>query len=284
MIQIVKQQIREAVVAAQKVSGISQAKFAVKLGISGATLSQIVNNNLELISDQMWAKISKAVGFTFTDWRPANTRNMQLIHNTLKVCQEEGAVFGLSADAGQGKSYACEQYASAHENVIYVRCRESWNRKQFHTAMVQALGVDPSGYTTMELVGVMTDALMKRPGALVIWDEADKLGNKLTLFIELYNELRYTVGFFICGTPSLRKFIERGARIDKRGFKEVYSRLGSMFLKLSEPNPNDIRMICESNGLTDEDAIQAVWFEFLRVKDLRRVELLINKYKKQLAA
>lgn len=282
MIQTVKQQIREAAINSMTASGLSQSRFANRLGISKGTMSQIKNNNLELISDAMWNKIAHGIGFSMSSWQIANTRNFQLITNTLKVCHHEAAIFALAADAGKGKTTSCEHYANTNEGVVYLRCRESWTPRMFYRAHLQALGVDPDRYTTAEMVDVIVKTLAKRPGALVIWDEADKLRNKIVMFIELYNELKGRVGFFICGTPRLRMNIEQGAKKDKLGFKEVYSRLGNVFLALGEEQQADVADICNANGLNDEAAIASVWQEYMKTRDLRRVETLINKYNRQL--
>lgn len=50
--------------------------------------------------------------------------------------------------------------------------------------------------------------------------------------------------------------MENGLRYNKKGYKEINSRIGRRFFDLTATTRNDIFAICRANGLTDEGEIK----------------------------
>ena len=101
--------------------------------------------------------------------------------------------------------------------------------------------------------------------------EADKLSDQvLYFFISLYNQLEGQCGLVLCATSFLEKRITRGVRFNRRGYQEIYSRIGRKFVKLQVVNDEDIAAVCRANGVTSAADIGAI------IKDadcdLRRVK------------
>lgn len=116
--------------------------------------------------------------------------------------------------------------------------------------------------------------LKRREGVLIILDEADKLSDQvLHFFITIYNKLEDTVGIVLCATQYLKKRIERGVVNNRKGYKEIYSRIGRKFIPMPVVNRCDIKGVCLANGLDDRREIERIIDD--ADNDLRRVKRLV---------
>ena len=116
--------------------------------------------------------------------------------------------------------------------------------------------------------------LKRREGVLIVMDEADKLSDQvLHFFITIYNKLEDTVGIVLCATQYLKKRIERGAMNNRKGYKEIYSRIGRKFIPMPVVNRGDIKAVCMANGLEDRAEISRIIEDC--DNDLRRVKRLV---------
>jgi DNA transposition AAA+ family ATPase len=256
----------------------SQVKWGNRHRISGATVSNVIKGKWALIADPMWQRIAVAVRYQGQEWQVAQTNNYRAIQGWCKYAQTEGASLALSHDAGAGKTFALVQYAASHPNVFYVQCAEYWTKKLFLANIYRALGKDPDQLTAPELADGIISTLRQLDKPLVILDEVDKLRDPLLMyFIELYNKLDGLCGFFLAGAPFLAIAWEKGAKRDKRGFREIYSRIGRKFMRLNKIGRKDVQLLCNANGVTDEADINAVWNEVENDTDLRRVKREIQK-------
>ena len=105
----------------------------------------------------------------------------------------------------------------------------------------------------------------------VVLDEADKLSDQvLYFFISLYNQLEGQCGLVLCATNFLEKRITRGVRFNRRGYQEIYSRIGRKFVKLQVVNDEDIAAVCRANGVTSAADIGTIIKD--SDNDLRRVK------------
>ena len=75
--------------------------------------------------------------------------------------------------------------------------------------------------------------LKRRENPLIILDEADKLSDQVMFFfITFYNKLEDYCGIVLMATDYLEKKIRRGLRLNKKGYKEIYSRIGRRFVAM----------------------------------------------------
>ena len=73
--EIRKRDIRNALVDfCDRFGGQSKASKIME-GVSSATISQIINENWELISDDMWRKIASQIGLQDEKWETVETKN-----------------------------------------------------------------------------------------------------------------------------------------------------------------------------------------------------------------
>lgn len=86
---------------------------------------------------------------------------------------------------------------------------------------------------------VRTLKIQDRP--LLILDEADKLSDSvLYFFITLYNHLEDECGIVLCATNHLEKRIVRGIKLNRKGYSEIWSRLGRKCVPLKGVSAADV--------------------------------------------
>lgn len=273
----------------------SYAKVAVRCGVNPGTISMIVNNQLDSVSDDMFVKIGEALGYDPMNWKVVETLNSTIIWSLVKDSKNNSLFAAISAKAGSGKTISLKSYEQSNrENgVFYILCRE-WARREFLTNLAQNLGISmtQSAYSNDDLLIeiVRFFNLRREAKPILIIDEADKLKApaKRTI-IFLYNECKGSLGCVIAGTDHLKIEMERDARYGKKGADELLSRFGRRFVNLPGATSRDLTSICEANGLKDEKKISEAWKECLPVKtffrnrsldvieDLRRIERVIQR-------
>lgn len=257
----------------------SQRQAAATLrGVSSATLSQIINGKWELISDEMWRTVATQVGYDTNRWVLVQTEGYDRMYKIMEDSQLNHLCMAVVGDAGCGKSQAIKSYADRNRNVLVLSCSEYWNRKYFLTELLKTMGVESAGYTVVDMMSDAVYHLKRRDGVLLVLDEADKLSDQvLHFFITLYNQLEDHVGILLCATQFLQKRIERGVRNDRKGYKEIYSRVGRKFIPMPVVCAGDIESVCVANGVTDKDDIEDIieGCDF----DLRRVKRLVHAVK-----
>jgi DNA transposition AAA+ family ATPase len=253
----------------------SQNKVATKACVSSATISQMINENWALIKDEMWRKVKVKLRIEL-DWKTAQTTNLEYIYRHAEKAKEKSISFGISYDAGAGKSQAYKLIANTLPNVIHVECKTFWKSKSYAKALVTACGLDDYG-TTEELVERFIDHLSTLDKPLVIIDQMDKLKDgSMDFFIDFYNDLVGHCGFLLSGVPALEKRIKRGVKVDRTGYFELWSRIGRKFLKLKPLTLSDVKAVCIENGLTDNDRIETIFGNC--EGDLRRVKQDVESY------
>lgn len=253
----------------------SQVGLSVRLGVSNATVSNMVAGKWTNISEAMWRKVQGVLKLD-TDWCIAKTNNYKLLMELLKSMQEQSLTAAVSYNAGVGKSQTYIEYERYNDNVIYVECKNYWQTKSYIKALLNACGIKAEG-TKEEMIETFIEYVMGLDKPLIIIDQMDKLKEgAFDLFMDLYNDLFRCCGFLISGVPALEKRIKRGAKIDKIGYREVLSRINNSFIKLTPIDLNDVREVCVMNGLDDEDEITRI--NDLCNGDLRFVRKEINKY------
>lgn len=295
MANIQKNEIVQTIQEEKKRLG-SYMRVATKVGVSEATISQMINGNWDYIKDTMWQKVATQLGMNAKHWHIAETLSFKQITNYVKATKERSLFMAISCKAGSGKTATLKTFAEQNkgQSVFYLQARE-WSKRDFLMELCRILGVDTGkGYTSVDKLGLKAiDFLSNRKGKnpLLIIDEADKLKpSALRWFITLYNELEDEIGVIIAGTENLEKTIKRGVKYNLLGFDEIDSRFGRKFINdIVGARLTDVEMICQANGITDKDLIKSI-FQELKPKeittaggtaefidDLRRLKRIIQR-------
>lgn len=281
MKEIEKQQIKAKLSEFCVIKGGQNKASNAMRGVSAATVSQVIHDNWELISDEMWRTIASQVGYDPRRWVVVETRGYKRMYGLLQDSQDNALVFAITGDAGCGKSEAIKSYASNNRNVYNLSCSEYWNRKHFMTELLQSMGIDSTGCTVSEMMSDIILALKKRENPLIVLDEADKLSDQvLYFFISLYNKLEDHVGIILCATDYLEKRIKKGVRTNRKGYKEIYSRVGKKFIPIQVINSEDVAAVCIANGVDDVETINKIIDDC--DNDLRRVKRRVHAAKQLL--
>lgn len=275
MEQLKKQQIMVALQAyCDRYDSQNKAANSLK-NVSSATVSQMLNGKWDLITDDMWRNVAAQIGYKDERWEAVETGDYLRVTALLDESKKGSLVMALTGNAGSGKTFACKHYTACHKQVYMLCCNEFWNRKLFLTELLSAMGRDYTGYTVGEMMAEAVRTLKMQEKPLVILDEADKLSDKvLYFFITLYNHLEDKCGIVMCATNYLSKRILQGIKLNKKGYNEIWSRLGRKCIQLKGVTAADIVAICEANGICDNKDKDRVIAEC--DSDLRRVKRIVH--------
>lgn len=246
--------------------------------VSAATLSQLINRKWELVKDDMFRHVAAQTGYNANKWAVVETRDFKMVTSLLSDAQMHSNVFAIIGEAGSGKSLALKSFTANNRRAHLLQCNEYWNRKYFLAELLTAMGRDYSGLTVAEMMQEVVKSLKKQETPLIIMDEADKLSDQvLYFFITLYNQLEDHCGIVLVATGHLEKRIKKGLRLNKKGYTEIYSRIGRKYIELKGVGTTDITQVCVANGITDRTEIKEIIKD--SEGDLRRVKRKIHAFK-----
>lgn len=281
-----KEQVRSALIAYRSnYPTLNRAAESLQ-GVSSATVSQLCNGKYELISDEMFVRIATQIGFAFDSWNLHEGKTFKEITFTLSDAQAYKNVTWIVGDAGCGKTTAAIEYRRTHRNVFYILCSEDMRRSDFVREIAKQVGA-PTDTTNLRDIlenAISMISFLGKP--LLIFDEGDKLTDSVfNYFISIYNRLEGHAGIVFLSTDYIKRRMEAGLRYNKKGYKEINSRIGRRFFDVSPTEENDIYAICQANNLTDRADIEEVIKDAKRSdNDLRRVKRCIHRQKRIIEA
>lgn len=257
----------------ETIAGGSQNKASKLLtNISNGYISRIINEKWESISDDTWRNLQKQVSSS-GEWKLVETRGYQYLKALFTDARIHSNTYGIIGNTGYGKTQTTE--ALEDPNVFVVKSNEYFTSRTFLEELLRLMGKSGYGSTSASMMKIIISTLLKLDSPLIIIDEADKLNDKvLYFFISLYNELEGKCGIIIMATPYLKRRIDDGVFKNKKGYQEIYSRIGRNFLEVPKPSRNDIAKIVQANGITDELTITGIFNK--SECDLRSVKRLVH--------
>ncbi|MGL5912560.1 MAG: AAA family ATPase [Bacteroidales bacterium] len=278
-----KKQIADALRKYCELKG-SQNKAARSLrNVSSATISHMLSGDWALIKVEMWRSLAKQIGFKQNAWQAVETRDFKMFTALMAEAQGNALVMAITGEAGTGKSFAAKNYVQNNPEAYLLSCADYWNKKMFLSELLIQMGKDCGGYTVEEMMREVVRSLKQADAPLIIIDEADKLSDSvLYFFITLYNQLEDHCGIIMCATDHLAKRLTRGRKLNKRGYKEIYSRMGRKFVELKGLGSADIAAVCRANEVEEKEHIQEVIEDC--EGDMRRVKRKIHAIKQRLNA
>ena len=237
----------------------SQNKAAASLkGVSAAVVSHLLSGNWEPYSEDMFRKLGAQIGYNSKEWQFAPTTNANDLLELLEDAKMNALVVSVIGNAGVGKSQTTKKFASENQNVIRIECGQYWDRKFFLQEILSQLGDKNPSMRITEMMRDIVMAFKKMQNPQLIIDEVDKIDDKVLLFlITLYNELKSHCSIIIVATHYLKKRFQDGIRLRKKGYEELNSRFGR-FYELEATSYQDVKVLCEANGLNDESIIKII--------------------------
>lgn len=255
----------------------SAGKAATKLGISPAHMSNLRNGRFDLVSDETLRTIQHKLGMLKEAWPIVETEGYKEIHAHLGQCQLRSMTMAILAPAGGGKTKAVEAYEKNHTNAFLIDCSEFWNKKIFLQEILISMGANYEGLTTYELLKTIVAKLSSIDSPLLILNEADKIKDEvLYFFITLYNCLEDRCGIVMLATDYFKKRINKGLQSNRKGYQEIFSRLGRRFVEIDAPSDQDVALICLSHGISEHREISRIAMD--SAGDLRRVKRHIERF------
>lgn len=272
MTQEQKQQICDQLRAYVEQKGSGNKAANSLNGVSSATISKVLTGKWETIADDMWRSIAAQTGSAEAKgWQLVPTRAYKAMTFALENAQRDSLVMAVIGEAGSGKTEAIKNYTAGGRNVYHLVCSEYWNRRTFMAKVLQSMGVTYSGNTVADMMETIVDTLKRKEQPLIVLDEADKLSDQvLYFFISLYNQLEDHCGIIMTATKYLRARIEKGLRLNRKGYAEIFSRIGRKFVELPLLNSEDVAAVCVANGVSEAKTINGIVDE--ADGDLRRVK------------
>lgn len=247
--QVIPQEVKTLVEAFLKNKEVSQNKMAEMLGVSPATVTNLLNENWEKLNQSMLLKIRSF--FDTKEWVAIETANFSTIQkscNEAKILHKMVAIIGY---AGAGKTLALRNYYENNSNTYMVTCSRAMRTKQFLNEILKGFGVNflSSDY---EMTKRIIDEMNKKSGTLLIIDEASKLSENALMYIQdIWDGVEDNAGIVLAGVEYLYTNIKKASDKNKIGMPEFYSRV-SYWQKLNTPTKAEINTICEHNNITDE--------------------------------
>ncbi len=249
-----KADIRTAVTAYCAGRGLSKNQLATRLGVSGATLSNIEGGSWDNISEAMWLRVWAGVKPTNRGRLLIETDNLSEAVAMFTEVRETALLGALVGDTGLGKTTAARHYA-AQPGVYYLAYEKRMRPTLFFAALLREMGVDFVGnlYAMMQRVA---DELRRQPRPLLLIDEAGKLPHVMLLHLhDLRDQLADECGMVLIGMPYFRANLEKAAHGQKEGYAEFLRRI-EMWHDLKRPTYREVKSLCHANGLMDADAVK----------------------------
>lgn len=251
-----KNQVVEALKRAAEQTSQNKLAQAIKVkegNFSPAMLSQMINGNHELISEEMWMRAANFLGLTRNAWPTVDTANRQAI---MKLCDDAilyQQLVAVSAPTGLGKSATLQEFAKRNpKDVVYVHFMPLMSRLECLEHIATAIGLNTKGTPAKLMLAIAQRIKTKK---LLILDDVDKVITEFSASLQgIYDQCEGQVGIVIAGTQVLKNQIERKAAQLKRNFPELYRRI-SYWQPLYKPSADAVTGMAKANGITDEKAI-----------------------------
>lgn len=276
----------------------SQNKAVNSLGISAGTISTILNGKFDPISDEMFLRVRSLVcPANPEEWAVCETTAYRELSVLLADAQANQNVSWVVGNAGIGKTTTAHEYAASHDNVFVISCSEDMRRGDFIRELARVIGIKLTQTSLREKLQAVTDELRILDRPLLIFDEGDKLMDTVFYyFISIYNALEGRCGIIFLSTEYIKRRMSIGLDYDKKGYDEIFSRIGRRFIDLTPATRHEVTAVCLANGLNADSAISEVLADARTVisksanpwdkkqvqdyYDMRRVRKSVHKSKK----
>lgn len=233
--------------------GLSKSAFAVKCGVSEATLSFIENGKWQNVSDEMIQKIRSFINQGMID---TIYQSFDFV-DTFRACDKARKyrlMVGITADTGMGKTTALRTY-SRQKNVYYVSYDKTMRAAQFFVELLKELSVSFSG-SLNEMMNRAAEELNRKESPLLIIDECGKLTHSMILYLQVLRDKTLSnCGIILAGMPYFKANLQKFSTREKEGYAEFLRRVNVWHTYIGLQT-KEIEEICRQNGINDKEKVR----------------------------
>ena len=236
--------------------GVSQNQLATRIGISPATIIAIRNDDWSKISTRMFNKLMAY--FNIDNWNIRRTTNFNKIFDVCQDAKLNKRMLAISGYTGSGKTTALRKYATSHPEVYYVLATSIMTKRSFLREIQRSMGIQ-EGTSIQDMMSSITSVMNQAENALLIIDDAGKLSEVILRLIQIiYDSTEYRAGIILAGTEYLKEMIDKLARKNRMGFRELKRRI-AFWQPMYRPTRKVVETICTDNDITDTNAIRYIY-------------------------
>ncbi len=259
-----KQQISDSLNAYKKDKGLSLSELNTLTGVHNSSLSQLLKGDIDIsLSEPKWFKIGKVVGVSgLESWVNVDTRNMKTVKAICAKAKRHAMFMAISDRWGRGKTAGLKAFAAeAPKATWYIMCDSYYTKWGFIQKLYETMGIEGSMGETIEtaMKKIFEHINSYKGNPLLILDEVNEL--KESAFIlqkSLYNGCEGKLGLVAAGGLNFEKRVDKGVKLQKQSYEELYSRYGGQYQKLGPIPASDVKKICMANGIKDPATINQI--------------------------
>ncbi|WP_316777744.1 ATP-binding protein [Pedobacter antarcticus] len=267
-----KPEIKKAITEYCEVKAISRNELAAQIGVSGATLSNMVNDKWDNIDDRMWLRVFNYVR-SDNAGKLYSTTDFNAVTNLCEQAKSKHYMSGLIADYGMGKTTALKAYAR-NENVFYIYYDCNMKPKHFFYELGKQMGYEYDA-SVYDQVKKACDTLNTLVYPLIIVDESSKLSDAMLMTLHVLRDKTINnCGLVLAGMPYFKNNLIKKAQKQKVGISEFLSRI-MIWHELEGLRSTEIEYICQTNGITNKKVVSGLK-TFKKFRDLSNEILLHN--------
>jgi len=233
----------------------SQNQLANQIGVSAATVIAFRNSDWEKLSDKMLYKFNAY--FKIDDWQIRKTTNFTKIIEACDDARYNKRMIAVSGFTGSGKTTSLRHYARTNEDTYYILCTSIMTKRSFLQTIQRSMGLQ-SGTSMQDMMYSIVSKLNQSANALLMIDDAGKLSEVIIRLIQIiYDQTEYQAGIIVSGTEYLKEMIDKLARKNRMGFRELKRRI-AFWQPMYRPTKKIVAVICADNGIKDPFAIKYI--------------------------
>jgi len=222
--------------------GISQNEAAKSIGYSASVLSALRQDKYKGNSDEAWGRIAdwlerERSRISLLDTPIVETSVLKRIMGACDIALEEKDIAVIVGYAGNGKTFALEEYVRRHPGTVYYLAAAKYTTQHVLTLrLAETLGLSLKGNAADITARII--AFLASRDALIIIDQADDLSDGALEYLRqvVFDDGRS--GLVLAGLPKLSGQIQN-ARNDH---DQLLSRVG-LYVRLPSVELDDMRKI-----------------------------------------
>jgi DNA transposition AAA+ family ATPase len=242
-------------VAAQKASYKTAEITAKMLGLtSKGQFYDVLKGAWGNVAADVFDRVARQCGAE-SGWQIVETSNYQRIKGAMLKAANHGDLNALCGDTGTGKTKAAKTLSAIIPNATYILADVTMTKATFLSEILK--GLTPQYYNYRGLQSQMSavcDLLSHTTNSVLVIDDAGKLKESVLSLVQvIYDRTKGSAGVLMLGTEGLYQKIASHSGSNKHFMRELNARLTWGFLDYVKPN--EVKDICNQNGITDETAI-----------------------------